>query len=234
MTPGAEPSYAASLAMAAGVRGRVMPISCGIDLSRFAAGTSGASFRAKHRLDSRPVVTYVGRLDVEKNVDVVIRACAVLGLDAQLLIVGVGAERRRLSALASSLGVPVTFAGFVADCDLPAAYAATDVFVNAGTAELQSLVTLEALASGKPVVAADASALPHLVLDGTTGYLFPPGDAAALADRLRRMVSDPEGRERMGAAARRLAKHHDQDRTIRAFEQLYAFGTDRVALKAVS
>ncbi|WP_306215515.1 glycosyltransferase, partial [Actinoplanes sp. RD1] len=110
----------------------------------------------------------------------VLRAFAVVRerLDARLVLAGTGTEQRSPARLAARLGVAehVSFPGFVPDADLPAVYAEATVFVNAGTAELQSLVTLEAMASGRPVVGADAAALPHLVT-----ALFPPGDSAALA-----------------------------------------------------
>ncbi|GAB2569195.1 hypothetical protein Aab01nite_07940 [Paractinoplanes abujensis] len=218
--------YAAALATVAGVPGPVLPLSNGIDLNRFREQATAGEFRLRYGVPDKPTVTYVGRLDAEKNLDVVIRAFAAVrrGLDAHLLIVGAGAERRALTLLAAERGVSehVTFTGFVADADLPSAYAATTVFVNAGTAELQSLVTLEAMASGRPVVGADAAALPHLVLNDETGYLFPPGDDDALADRLVRLLGDPGLAARLGRRARAVAEQHDEVRTVAAFEQLYA------------
>lgn len=217
--------YAAALATVAGVPGPVLPISNGVDLTRFQPGAAG-EFRLRYGVPDKPAITYVGRLDAEKNLDVVIRAFAVVrrSIDAQLLLVGSGAERRKLTALAASVGVGehVTFTGYVADTDLASAYAATTVFVNAGTAELQSLVTLEAMASGRPVVGADAAALPHLVENDVTGYLFPPGDSDALADRLVTLLCDPQQAEAMGRKARAVAEQHDESRTVAAFEQLYA------------
>jgi len=62
------------------------------------------------------------------------------------------------------------FTGFIEDNDLPHVYAACDVFCHAGTAELRSIVTLEAMATGKPVIAANAMALPSLVRNGVNGY----------------------------------------------------------------
>jgi glycosyltransferase involved in cell wall biosynthesis len=227
--------YAAALATVSGVPGPVLPVSCGIDLTRFRMHAPAAEFRLRYGVADRPTVTYVGRLDAEKNLDVLVRAFATVrrSFDAQLLLVGTGAERRALRALAEDLGVAaqVTFTGFVPDEDLPSAYAATTVFVSPGTAELQSLVTLEAMACGRPVLGADAAALPHLVQDGETGYLFPPGDSRALADRLLAVLGDPEQAQEMGRRARAAAEQHDETRTVAAFEQLYSIHSTRGALR---
>ncbi|WP_444948044.1 glycosyltransferase [Micromonospora ureilytica] len=219
--------YAAALAERSGVAGPVLPISCGMDLSRFRVGTPAAGFRLRYGVPARPTIAYVGRLDKEKNLDVLVRALPAVRAavpDAQVVLAGTGAERRTLVRLATSLGVAdaLIFAGFVDDDDLPAAYAAADVFVNAGTAELQSLVTLEAMASGKPVLGADAAALPHLVHDGDNGYLFPPGDSATLAARLIDVLTNPDRAATMGRRSRALAEEHDVSRTVAAFEDLYA------------
>jgi glycosyltransferase involved in cell wall biosynthesis len=218
--------YAAALATVAGVPGPVLPISNGVDLARFRSRSEVGEFRLRYGVPDKPAITYVGRLDAEKNLDVVIRAFAKVraSMDAQLLLVGAGAERPKLSELAAEMNISehVTFTGFVPDEDLRSAYAATTVFVNAGTAELQSLVTLEAMASGRPVVAADAAALPHLVENGETGYLFRPGDSDALADLLMLLLGDPQHAQALGRKARAVAEQHDESRTVAAFEQLYA------------
>jgi glycosyltransferase involved in cell wall biosynthesis len=219
--------YAAALAEAAGIPGPVLPISCGMDLTRFRAGAAAAGFRQRYGVPHRPTIAYVGRLDREKNLDVVVRALPGVRNripDAQLLLVGTGDQRRRLTRLAGRLGVAdaLVFAGYVHDEDLPAAYAAADVFVNAGTAELQSLVTLEAMACGVPVVGAAASALPHLIHHGANGFLFPPGDAAALAAGLTAVLADPDRAAMLGAHGRALAEEHELGRTVAAFEQLYS------------
>ncbi|GAB7051093.1 glycosyltransferase [Catenuloplanes indicus] len=225
--------YAAALATVAGIPGPVLPISCGIDLSRFRSGGDAAGFRHRYGLEDVPTVAFVGRLDSEKNLDVLVRAFATVRrrVRAQLLLVGTGAEDRALRALAAELGVAdsVRFAGFVPDEELPDAYAASTVFVNPGTAELQSLVTLEAMACGRPVLGADAAALPHLVINDETGYLFAPGDTRALAGHLATLLQDPHLAAALGRRARAVAEQHDESRTVAAFEQLYAIGGDRSA-----
>ncbi len=105
--------------------------------------------------------------------------------------------------------------------ELVEAYRRCAVFCMPGVAELQSLVTLEAMAAGKPVVAADAMALPHLVRPGRNGWLFPPGDVAALAARLGAVLADDVTRRRMGESSRELVRAHTLDSTLDAFEDLY-------------
>lgn len=217
--------FAASLVEEKGVRGPVLSVSCGMDLSRFSPDNDGDAFKLEYGIPEQPTFTYVGRLDTEKRVDELIRALPFVRelVDAQLVIVGDGHERRRLIELAEEEGVEgcVIFTGFVEDDELPGAYAAADVFCNAGVAELQSIVTLEAMATGKPVVAANASALPLLVHDGENGHLFEPGDVETLASRLTEVLSDENKRAGMGAESLRIVARHDIEDTLNAFEELY-------------
>lgn len=200
------------------VGGVVLPVSCGLDLHRFAQPT------AKNE-DERLRVLFVGRLDAEKNVGELLRALPLLPpwLPVTAEIVGDGSRRRQLAELARALGVAdrVTFHGLVGDQEVLDAYARCDVFCMPGTAELQSLATMEAMAAGKPVVAADATALPHLVHPGRNGLLFPPGDVPALAAALGSILDDPEGRARMGEASREIVARHDLGLTLDTFETVY-------------
>ncbi len=90
-----------------------------------------------------------------------------------------------------------------------------------GTAELQSIATMEAMAAGLPVVAADAMALPHLVHSGRTGYLYRSGDVAELGGHLAGLAADPDKRAAMGSAGREVVARHSISRTLDAFEGLY-------------
>ena len=218
---------AAALVERAGVPGPVLPVSCGMDLSRFHPGVDGTDFRRRHGLTGPgTVIGHVGRLDAEKHVDALVSVLPLLATapDARLLVVGRGHEEDRLRDLAARLGVAdrVVFAGFVPDEDLPAAYAAMDVFCALGTAELQCLAALEAMASGLPVVAADAHALPHLVHHGRNGALVPPGDVHALAGALTGLLTDVAARRAAGQASLAIAAGHDLERTLDTFEDLYA------------
>ncbi|GAB2512234.1 hypothetical protein GCM10027064_07390 [Microbacterium petrolearium] len=195
----------------------VIPISCGIDESKY---TPDLSPRTENR------VVFVGRITTEKHVDVLLRAVAKLdpALDAKLDLVGDGDQRPSLEKLAEELGIRdrVTFFGHTTDEELRAALTRASVFAIASIAELQSIATMEAMASGLPVVAADAVALPHLVHEGENGYLFPPGDVDALAARLTDVLTaDPEQRRRMQEASLEMVQAHDINRTLDTFEALY-------------
>ncbi|WHT22439.1 glycosyltransferase [Crossiella sp. CA-258035] len=197
--------------------GQARAISCGIDIDHYAAP------RPVKSASDGCAVLFVGRLDAEKNVPELLHALArVPGLRAEL--VGDGSCRARLEKLAAELGVTgrVRFHGVVSDADLVRAYRRADVFCMPGTAELQSLATMEAMSAGLPVVAADAMALPHLVRPGDNGFLYPPGDPDALAVHLRTLAADPQLRARLGAASTRLIARHALTATLTAFEGVYA------------
>jgi glycosyltransferase involved in cell wall biosynthesis len=195
-------------------------ISCGIDLDCFHRPTPPRPAAPDGR-----TVLFVGRLDEEKRVDELIRATALLDADVRpkLDIVGDGSRRAAWQELADELGLHdrVRFRGFVDDDELVAAYTGCDAFCMPGVAELQSLATMEAMAAGKPVIAADAMALPHLVRPGQNGWLYPPGDVAALADRLHRLLTEPGALPAMGAASRGLIAEHAIDHTLDRFEAVY-------------
>ena len=208
------------------------PVSCGIDADRYRA--------LPHVPGAVPTVLFVGRLDPEKRVDELIKAFAALpaGVPGRLEIVGDGARREEWRALADGLGLGdrVVFRGFVPEEELLAAYAGADVFCMPGVAELQSLVTLESMAAGLPVVAADAMALPHLVRPGRNGWLYTPGDVAELATRLASLLTDPGLRRRMGAASREIVAEHAFEATLDTFEGIYekVLGRDELALRRVA
>ncbi|WP_235492323.1 glycosyltransferase [Leifsonia sp. Root112D2] len=195
----------------------VHAISCGIDADNY---TPDFEPRTANR------IVFVGRVTGEKQIDVLLRAMTLLpaDLDAQLEIVGGGDQKKNLEHLAETLGIAdrVTFTGYVTDDELRQAYTRATVLAMPSIAELQSIVTMEAMASGLPIVAANAMALPHLVHDGENGYLFTPGDAADLADRLERVLRAPaEQLNAMKSASLKIVAAHDIKRTLSTFESLY-------------
>ncbi|MDJ0378002.1 glycosyltransferase [Cryobacterium sp. PH31-L1] len=195
----------------------VYAISCGIDADNYAPNFET---RTANR------ILFVGRVTGEKQIDVLLQAAALLpaNLDAQIEIVGGGDQRRNLEHLADTLGIRsrVTFTGYVTDDELRAAYSRATVFAMPSVAELQSIATMEAMASGLPIVAADAMALPHLVHDEANGYLFKPSDAQDLADKLTVVLTaSPERLEELKRESLKLIAAHDIKRTLNTFECLY-------------
>lgn len=195
----------------------VLPVSCGLDAGNYLPDLTP---RERHR------VLFVGRLTREKQIDVLLRAVAQLdpALKTEVDIVGGGDQRKNLEHLAAELGLAdrVTFHGRVDDDELRRIYSRASVFAMPSIAELQSIATMEAMASGLPVVAADAMALPHLVHDGENGYLFDPESADDLAEKLAAVLSaDADRFRQMQEASLEGVKIHDIQRTLRTFEALY-------------
>ncbi len=194
----------------------VHAISCGIDMSFY---TPDFSPRSEN------VVAFLGRLDEEKYIHEAIEAVEKLqDLDAKLVIIGDGEMRPRLEARARELGVAdrVRFTGRVSDEELRRELTNASVFAMPSRAELQSIATMEALASGLPVVAADAMALPHLVHPGQNGYLYQPGDIDEFARHLRAVLTaSPKELDRLRRGALRTVEPHDIQRTLDIFEALY-------------
>ena len=199
-------------------------VSNGVDLRRYSPGPVDAELRHRYGLQAdRPVILSVGRLSPEKRVDVLLDAAARLGPDAQVAIAGAGPDEARLRAQAERLGLTrnVRFLGFVPSADLPGLYRLADIFAIASEAELQSLTTMEAMATGLPVVAVDAGALGELVRHGRNGYLAPPGRAGDFAAFLDRLSSDSRLRAEMSAASLQAISSHERHRWLAEWESLY-------------
>ena len=200
---------------------RVLPLSNGIDAAAYELQPGETIEPHTH-----PTVLFAGRLAEEKHVDVLIDAVAKTpaALNVHLEIVGGGEVKAALKAQVARLGLTdrVKFFGLASDEDLRKAYIQADLFCMPGTAELQSLVTLEAMSASTPVVLADAMALPHLVKDGLNGYLFTPNDSDDLARKITSILQlSADERAAMGAASRAMVEDHSIKHTLDTFESLY-------------
>lgn len=200
---------------------KVLPLSNGIDAAAYELGPGEEIERHPN-----PTVLFVGRLAEEKHVDVLIDAVSKTPaeLNVHLEIVGGGEVRAALEAQAKRLGLSerVKFLGLASDEELRKAYLRADLFCMPGTAELQSLVTLEAMSASTPVLLANAMALPHLVRDGENGHLFTPGDSNELAARITELFRLPAGElEAMGKSSRAMVEPHSIQGTLQTFEDLY-------------
>jgi len=202
-------------------------VSNGIDLSRFTVGRANDELYEKYDIPKdKPIVSYVGRLDVEKHLPVLIRAFVRVHTampNAHLLIVGDGSERLALKAMANDLGVPnsVTLTGRVSEEDLVELHKVGTVFCMPSPAELQSIATLEAMASGQPVVAVDAGALRELCQNERNGYLTEQDNDEMIAKGLLQILQDPALRAEMSAESSAIALTHDLQMTLKRFEDIY-------------
>lgn len=167
----------------------------GVDLDAFHPRHRDERLRRSLSPEGRLLVGYVGRLAAEKELELL----AHLGRDPrfELVVVGTGPEEQRLRGLLPQ----AHFLGLLHGDDLSRAYASLDVFVHTGRHETFCQSAQEALASAVPVVAPAQGGPLDVVCDGVTGLLYVPGDGAALAAAVDRLVSDRAVRERLRAAA---------------------------------
>ncbi|HEX6257891.1 MAG TPA: glycosyltransferase [Candidatus Saccharimonadales bacterium] len=205
----------------------MVAISNGIDLSRFKPGKAPASIYKQFDLPvNKPIISYIGRLDSEKHVHVLLRAAQRVfdKHDAHLLIVGSGNDLENLKGLAEKLNIAdrVTFTGRVTDEEIEQLHQVGTVFCVPSPAELKCIAALEAMASGQPLVAVDAGALYELCQDGKNGYLCRTDDDAQIAEKLEAILESPDLRKKFSAKSIAIAKTHDLKHTLSQFEKVYA------------
>ena len=202
------------LRTAIGARATMARLSSGVDADLFHPGADGADVRRRHGLADRPVVVCVSRLVPRKGQDVLVRALSEIRRrvpDAALLVVGGGGDMPRLQRLAveSEVGDHVRFTGSVPWGELPAHYAAGDVFAmpcrtRFGGLDVEGLgiVYLEAAAVGLPVVAGMSGGAPETVRHGETGLIVDGTDVPAVAEAVADLLRDRDRARAMGVAGR--------------------------------
>ena len=181
------------------------------------APTSGDGRRPQFLPPDDGYILFVGALGPHKGVDVLLRAYESIQTESPLVLVG---TPRHDSPPSYPRGVVV--AHDVPHDAVMAAWAHAAVGVVPSTVpEGFGLVAVEAMASGVPVVASKFGGLAELVKDGETGLLVPPGDAAALARALQRLLDDDDLRGALGRGARERAREFTSERTTSQIEALY-------------
>lgn len=205
----------------------VYPISCGVNTKRFRPlKTIDRRFwRGKYGLDAdKPAILFVGRVDAEKKIDLLIRALYHRKKDdVQLVIAGNGSQSKNLEQMVEhyNLQNQVHFLGYIPDEDLPSLLNSIDIFSMPSEAELLSIASLEAMACGKPLLLANARALPELVHDGVNGYLFTAGSVEDVAAKIDIFLSQPEKWDEMGKESLKLVQTHTIENTIAGYNMLY-------------
>lgn len=171
-------------------------------------------------------VVYAGRLISDKNVDVLLRACALLlvSREIRLAIFGEGPEKASLERLARELKIDghAEFGGFLAEEELMARMKSAKLFVLPSTREGFSITTLEALACGLPVITVNGlkNHAKGLLEDGKTGLIVDL-DEKAMSDAITGLLSDDDRRKAMSAACVAAASRYDWDRLVDELEQVY-------------
>lgn len=197
-----------------GAADRLVRLTPGVDTAAFSPAVDGAPVRRTFGLTGRPVVVCVSRLVPRKGQDTLIRALPGIRRrvpGAAVLLVGGGPYRGQLQRLAAEHGVAehVVFTGSVPAPELPAHYAAGDVFAmpcrtRRGGLDVEGLgmVYLEASATGLPVVAGRSGGAPDAVAEGCTGVSLDGRDVNMVAATVAGLLADPERAAAMGAAGR--------------------------------
>ncbi len=221
---------AAQILLQQKIRPPVTAISCGVDTNHFQPG-SGDQRKAgcvKFGIDpSKILLLYVGRLDREKRIDLLLHSMAQLKKsgrnDIHMAIAGQGAAGNELRGLAHELKIDdiTRFLGYLPNDDLPLFYQTGHIFCMPSPEELQSIATLEAMASGLPILAANARALPELVTHDKNGYLFEPGKVNSITDGIAYLVDCQRDWTQMGKESRARAMTHSIENTIHQYEQIY-------------
>lgn len=206
-------------------------ISNGIDLRIFMPRkknkVSHNALLEKYGIDpDKPIILHVGQINYEKRVDIVAKAALdTLQIhDGQFLVVGNGTALNSIKSLCeeSEVSSKCHFLGYVGSRhELASLYQLSTVFVTASPIETQGLVLLEAAASGLPIVAAAATAIPELVHNNRNGYLVHGNDTSNYVDAILSILKSNRVQQAMGLESYKIAKQHDLRLTVEEYEDLY-------------
>ena len=187
-------------------------IPTGLDLAAYGPHNDGAGVLRRHNIEGKKVVLFVGRMTEHKGLQTLIEAAPLLPKYAVFLLVGPGHFPRPWVRQMKELGVRDRFylVGKVPEAELPAYYAACDLLVLPSVSRLEAfgLVLVEAMASGKPVVASDIPGVRDVLKDGRTGLLAEPFNHHDLAEKIMTIISNGELARRMGLWGRRHAEEN--------------------------
>ncbi|MEH7224214.1 glycosyltransferase family 1 protein [Bacillus sp. JJ1566] len=178
----------------------------GVDCDLFNPYYNQEVVREKHQVSKKFMLTYVGRLAPEKNVELLIKTAKSLppewNQQIQWVIVGDGPSRNKMEEDAPS---NMIFTGFLKGTDLAEVYAASDLFVFPSASETFGNVMLESMASGTPVIGVNAGGVRNVVQEGITGYLCEPGNPEEITNTILHLLENDGFRNRMGMEGRKYA-----------------------------
>jgi phosphatidylinositol alpha-mannosyltransferase len=212
-------SRAAAAFVSARMEGEVRVVPNGVDVELFGGAEPAADLPPGRR------ILLVNRLDPQKGFPVAVRAFAGLASDLDdvwLVVAGDGRDRDAVDLLPGFARERVLMLGRVEHADLPPLHAASDLFVSPAVGqESFGIVLVEAMAAGLPVVASDIEGYREIVRRGIEGLLVPPGDAAALAGAIRRVLGEPALARRLSEAGRARAGQFSWETVAARIEHVY-------------
>jgi len=208
-----------------GLKTNITPISNGLKTEIFNPKNKGEYLRKKFKLPKKNIVLYTGRINEEKNLDVLINAIphVLKEVDAHFLIVGSGGDYKQfLINLAKEINVDdkTTFTDFLEWEDYPNIYSIADVFAMPSEAELQSIVTMEAVASGLPIVVVNKGAL-HELASMNNGLVFQAKNSKKMAKCIIKILTNDSLKKEMSKKSLELIKEHTIESIASRFEELY-------------
>lgn len=210
---------------------KIRTIANGIDVQAFECARPSPVLN----FDGSKVIGMVARLDLKKGFEYLLRAARELRgtfPELKVVIVGEGPDRREIEGMIQRFGLQsnVILAG--QHSDMPAIYAAMDVFVLPSLNEGLPMTILEAMAGSKPVIATRVGAIPKVIQDGETGLLVDPADSDGLRDALVRLLTDSDLCSRLGAAGHDWVSHnYTSEAMALKYRQMYddVLGTSAIA-----
>jgi len=208
-----------------GLKTDITPISNGLNTEVFNPKNDGEYLKKRFNLPKKKIVLFAGRINEEKNLDVLIKAIphVIKKIDVHFLLVGGGGEYKQwLINLGKNLGVEknFTFTDFLDWGDYPNVYSIADLFAIPSESELQSIVTLEAIATGLPVVVVDKGALPELA-SNNNGLVFKSKNSVDMAECIVKILSNEKLRKQMGKNSLELIKKHTIKSVAEQYEKTY-------------
>ena len=177
----------------------------GIDLRPF--DNAQPSLRNESIKVKSPIVGLIGRLSIEKGVDIFLEAAARILTEqpsTKFVVIGEGPDRDKLESLIDNLKIRNSVSLLGRRTDMPSVYASLDIMVSSSRQEGLPIAILEGMASRLPIVATAVGEVPTLISTGQTGVLVPPQDISSLASATVSLLQNPAERQRLGSVARQL------------------------------
>lgn len=199
-------------------------VSNGVDTNKFTPAPLDLKIRESLGIPGDSFVFFfLGRLDKDKNVQTLVEALPYADKKVRLLIAGKGKEEAMLKERATALGVSdrITWIGAVSEPEMIGLYHTVNAFSIMSPYEVQSIVTLQAIASGLPILAARAGALPELCRENENGLLADTYDYKMAAEKMNALASNPKLCEQFGKRSREISLVHHKQTVLKRLEDLY-------------